>query len=67
MQQVQDDTLSLTDLVHFVRTDLNLTLDHQTISRILREFDIVSYIAHLKNLDLLLHRDVFELTGVMNI
>ena len=27
LQQVRDDTLSLTDLVHFARTDLNLTIN----------------------------------------
>ena len=34
LQQVRDDTLSLTDLVRFARTDLNLTINRQTISRI---------------------------------
>ena len=45
LQQVQDDTLSLTDFVRFARTDLNLTISRQTIGRILRNFDMVSYIA----------------------
>ena len=35
LQQVRDDTLSLTDLVRFARTDLNLTITRQTVSRIL--------------------------------
>ena len=48
LQQVQDDTLSLTDLVLFARTDLNLTITRQTVSRILRDFDMVSYIAPRK-------------------
>ena len=47
-QQAQDDTLSLTDLVRFARTDLNLTITRQTVSRILRDFDMVSYIASRK-------------------
>ena len=37
-QQVRHDTLSLTDLVRFARTDLNLTISRQTVSRILRAF-----------------------------
>ena len=48
LQQVQDDTLSLTDLVRVARTDLNLTITRQTVSRILRDFDMVSYIAPRK-------------------
>ena len=50
LQQVRDDTLSLTDLVRFARTNLNLTITRQTVSRILRDFDIVSYIAPRKPL-----------------
>ena len=46
--QVRDDTLSLTDLVRFARTDLNLTITRQTVSRIFRDFDMVSYIAPRK-------------------
>ena len=48
LQQAQDGTLSLTDLVHFARTDLSLTITRQTVSRILRNFDMVSYIAARK-------------------
>ena len=48
LQQVQDDTLSLTDLVRFAHTDLNITITRQTVSRILRNFDMVSYIAPRK-------------------
>ena len=48
LQQVWDDTLSLTDLVRFARTDLNLTITRQTVSRIFRDFDMVSYIAPRK-------------------
>ena len=49
LQQVRDLTLSLTDLVRFARTDLNLTITRQTVSRILRDFDMVSYIASRKH------------------
>ena len=48
LQQVQDDILSLTDLVRFARTDLNLTITRQTVNRILRDFDMVSYVATRK-------------------
>ena len=48
LQQIRDDTLSLTDLVRFARADLNLTITRQTVSRILRNFDMVSYIAPRK-------------------
>ena len=48
LQQVRDDTLSLTDLVRFALTDLNLTVIRQTVSRIFRDFDMVSYIAPRK-------------------
>ena len=47
-QQVRDDTLSLTDLVRFTRTHLNLTISRQTVSRILRDFDMISCIAPKK-------------------
>ncbi|CAF2865375.1 unnamed protein product [Rotaria sp. Silwood2] len=45
LQQVRDDTLSLTDLVRYVQTNLNLTVSRRTLSRILHEFDMISYIA----------------------
>ena len=48
LQQIRDDTLSLTNLVRFARTALNLTITRQTVSRILRNFDMVSYIAARK-------------------
>ena len=48
LRQFQDDTLSLTDLVRFARTDLNLTITRQTVSQILRDFDMVSYVATRK-------------------
>ena len=49
LQQVRNDTLSLTDLVCFARIDLNLTITRQTVSRIHRDFDMVSYIASRKS------------------
>ena len=48
LQQVRNDTLSLTDLARFARTDLSLTITRQTVSQILRNFDMVSYIAPRK-------------------
>ena len=48
LQQVRDHTLSLTDLFRFARTDLNLTITRQTVNQILRDFDMVSYIAPRK-------------------
>ena len=45
LQQVRNDSLSLIDLVHFARTDLNLTISRQTVSRFFRDFVIVSFIA----------------------
>ena len=48
LQQVLDDTLSLTDLLRFARTELNLTITRQTVRRILEDFDMVSYIAPRK-------------------
>ena len=47
-QEVRDDTLSLTDLVRSARTDLSSTITRQTVSRMLRDFDMVSYIASRK-------------------
>ena len=48
LQQVRDDILSLTHLVRFARTDLSLTITRQTVSRMLRDFDMISYIAARK-------------------
>ena len=48
LQQVLDDTLPLTDFVRFARIDLNLTISRQTVSGILRHFDMVPYIASTK-------------------
>ncbi|CAF4411971.1 unnamed protein product [Rotaria magnacalcarata] len=49
LQQVCDDTLSLTDLVRYVQTSLNITVSHRTVSRILHEFAMISYIAPRKS------------------
>ena len=49
LQQVRNNTLSLTDLVCFTGTDLNLTITRQTVNRILWDFDMVSYIALRKS------------------
>ena len=48
LQQLRDDTYSLNDLVRYANSELNLTISRQTISRILREFEMVSYIAPKK-------------------
>ena len=48
LQQIRDDTLSLADLVQYARTKLNLSISSSTISRILREYNMVSFIAPRK-------------------
>ena len=48
LQQVRDDTLSLNDLIRYVQTSFNITVSHRTVSRILNEFDMFSYIAPRK-------------------
>ena len=48
LQQNCDDTLSLTDLVRYVHTSFNLTVSRRTVSRILHEFDMVSYVSPRK-------------------
>ncbi|CAF1252565.1 unnamed protein product [Rotaria magnacalcarata] len=48
LQKVRDDTLPLTDLVQYVQTSLNITISRRTVSRILHEFGMVSYIAPRK-------------------
>ena len=47
-QQLKDDTLSLNDLVKYAQTELNLCVSRSTISRILREFNMKSFIAPKK-------------------
>lgn len=48
LQQVRDDTLSLTDLVRYVQTSFNLTVSRRTVNRVLHDFDMISYIAPRK-------------------
>ena len=48
LHQNRDDTLSLTDLVRYVQTSFNLTVSRPIVSRILHEFDMVSYVAPRK-------------------
>ena len=48
LQQLRDDTLSLADLVRYAHTDLNVSISRSTISRILRDFNMASYIAPRK-------------------
>ena len=48
LQQNRDNILSLTDLVRYVQTSFNLTVSCRTVSRILHEFDMVSYVAPRK-------------------
>ena len=48
LQQNRDDILSLTDLVRYVQTSFNPTVSRRTVSRILHEFDMVSYFAPRK-------------------
>ena len=45
LQQPRDDTGSLADLVPYINTDLNLSIGHSTISHILQDYNMVSYIA----------------------
>lgn len=45
LQQPRDDTFSLTDLVRYASTELSLSSSSSTISRVLREYNLVSYIA----------------------
>ncbi|CAF4848952.1 unnamed protein product, partial [Rotaria magnacalcarata] len=48
LQQVRDDTLSLNDLIRYVQTSFNITVNRRTVSRILNEFDMFSYVAPRK-------------------
>ncbi|CAM4917149.1 unnamed protein product [Rotaria socialis] len=48
LQQVRDDTLSLNDLIRYVQTSFNITVSRRTVSRILNEFDMFSYVAPKK-------------------
>ena len=44
LQQLRDDTCSLSDLVRYAHTDLNLSISRPTISRILQHYNMISYI-----------------------
>ena len=48
LEQLRDDTLSLNDLVRYTHTNLNLSINRVTVSRILGSFDMISYIAPRK-------------------
>ncbi|CAM4827579.1 unnamed protein product [Rotaria magnacalcarata] len=48
LQQLRDDTLSLNVFVRYAQASLNLDISRQTVSLILREFDLVSYVAPRK-------------------
>ena len=47
-QQLRDDTVSLTDPVRCVNTNLNLSIGRSAISRILQDYNMVSYMAPRK-------------------
>ncbi|CAF5013827.1 unnamed protein product [Rotaria magnacalcarata] len=48
LQQLRDDTLSLNVFVRYAQASLNLDISRQTVSLILREFDLVSFRNDLK-------------------
>ena len=48
LQQLLDATASLVDLVRYVNTNLNLSIDLSTISRILQDYNTISYTAPKK-------------------
>ena len=48
LQEVRDDTLSLNDLIRYVQTSFNITVSRRTVSRILNQFGMFSYIAPRK-------------------
>ena len=50
LQQQRDDTASLADLVRYANTNLNLSISRSTISRILQDFNMMSYILPRKPL-----------------
>ena len=47
-QQLRDDTTSLANLVRYVNTNLNLSIGHSTINRILQDYNMVSNTAPRK-------------------
>ena len=48
LEQIRDETNSLTDLVRYAKTNMNLSISTSTISRILRQYNMTSYIASRK-------------------
>ena len=48
LEQIRDETNSLTDLVRYANTDMSLSISTWTISRILRQYNMTSYIAPTK-------------------
>ena len=48
LQQLRDDITSVTYLVGYVNTNLNLSIGRSTISRILQDYNMVSSIAPRK-------------------
>ena len=49
LEQVRDETNSLTDLVRYANTNLGLSISTSTISRILRQYNTISYITSRKS------------------
>ena len=45
LEQLRDDTLSLSKLVRFAHFNFNVTISRSTVSRILKEYGMISYIA----------------------
>ena len=48
LQQLRDDTYSLNDLIRYAFTDLKLSISQATISRILQDYNMISFIAPKK-------------------
>ena len=48
LEQIRDETNSLTDLVRYANTNMSLSISTSTISRILRQYNMTSYIAPRK-------------------
>ena len=49
LEQIRDETNSLTDLVRYANTNMSLSISTSTISRILRQYNMTSYIASRKS------------------
>ena len=48
LEQIRDETNSLTDLVRYANTNMSLSISTSTIGRILRQYNMTSYIASRK-------------------